>query len=237
MAVRWTLLDDLDAADRRRVLGRLQRRTFAAGEIVFHEGDLADTIHFVVEGRVVASRSSVDGDRFAYAVVGPGEAFGEMAMLAPDRRRSATIQAVEATVTRALGYDDFERLRAGHPRIERLLVRLLADRVARLTDGLMEALHVPAQQRVARRIVDLCGIYAVGPGPGRSIPQGASPSVRLPLTQTDLADLCGVTRPTANRILRLFEGEGAVELARGAVVVRDLGAVRRAAGAAYRPRH
>lgn len=199
----------------------MHRGLYAAGEVVFHEGDLADTVHFVVEGRVVARRSSESGDRLAYAVIGPGETFGELAMLAPDRRRTTTIQAFEPTVTMSLSYRDFARLCSDHPSVERLLVSLLAERVARLTDGLMEALHVPADRRVARRLVELCMLYTPGPVTSTAV---------VPLTQTDLSELSGVTRPTANRVLRGLAATGVLELSRGSITVLDAAALRRHAG-------
>ena len=89
MTVDVGLLSDLAPEERRRVLSRMRRRTYAAGEVLFHEGDLADTLHFLVEGRAVAKRFSADGDPLTYTVIGPGQAFGELAMLARDGRHRA----------------------------------------------------------------------------------------------------------------------------------------------------
>lgn len=221
VTVDFGLLGGLEPDDRRRVISRMHRARYEAGEVVFHEGDPADTVHFVVEGRVVARRASESGDRLAYAVIGPGEAFGELAMLAPDRRRTTTIQAFEPTVTMSLSYGEFARLRSDSPLVEGLLVTLLAERVARLTDGLMEALHVPADRRVARRLVELCRLYTPGPG---------APVAVVPLTQSDVSELSGVTRPTANRVLRRLAATGVLELSRGSITVLDASALRRAAG-------
>lgn len=215
------LLADLGPEERRAVLARMRRRTFAAGEIVCHEGDPADSVHFVVEGRVVAWRASDAGDVHAYAVMGPGQTFGELAMIRRDGRRTATVEAIEPTVTMTLAYVEFERLCAAHPEVNRLLLRLLAARVTRLTDALMEALHQPAEQRVVRRLAGLCDLYASPSGRDDALP------VVVPLNQTDLAELAGVTRPTANRVLRHLESEGVVELLRGRICVRDVDALRR----------
>ena len=223
------LLADLGPTERRAVLARMHRRAFAAGEIVCHEGDLADTVHFVVEGRVVAWRASESGDVHAYAVMGPGQTFGELAMIRRDGRRTATVEAIEPTVTMTLSYVEFERLCAEHPEVNRLLLRLLAARVSRLTEALMEALHQPAEQRVVRRLAGLCDVYA-------SSSSHAVP-VLVPLNQTDLAELAGVTRPTANRGLRRLEAEGVVELLRGRISVRDPAALRHLVGTGHQPRH
>jgi CRP-like cAMP-binding protein len=205
----------------------MHRHTYRAGEVVCYEGESADTVHFVVEGRVVARRASEAGDVHAYAVLGPGQAFGELAMIRRDGRRTATIEAIEPTVTMTLGYADFERLCAEHPEVNRLLLRLLAARVARLTDALMEALHEPADLRVVRRLLTLCGMY--------SSPAHSNSPVAVPLNQTGLAELAGVTRPTANRVLRRLEAEGIVELNRGRVTVRDPSALRHVVTGAHTP--
>ena len=154
------LLSELPPAEQRAVISRMHRHTYGAGEIICHEGDPADTMHFVVEGRVVARRASEAGDVHAYSLMGPGQAFGELAMIRRGGRRTVTIEAIERTVTMTLAYADFERLCAGHPEVNRLLLRLLVARVDRLTDALMEALHAPAEQRVLRRLVNLCGMYS-----------------------------------------------------------------------------
>ena len=229
MTIELGLLSDLSTDEQRRVLSRMHRRTYAAGEVVFHEGDLADTLHFLVEGRVVAKRSSVSGDRLAYSVIGPGQAFGELAMLARDGRRTATIEAIEPTTTLTLTFGDFQRLCAEQPTVARLLTRLLAARVARLTEALMEALHTPADQRVVRRLVDLFGLYARGSGD-----QQRTRPLRLPMTQSELSELAGVTRPTANRVLRRLESAGVVSLGRGTITVLDAAALRAAADGSAR---
>ena len=223
------LLSDLAPEEQRRVLSRMHRRTYEAGEVVFHEGDPADTVHFLVEGRVVARRSSAAGDRLAYSVIGPGQAFGELAMLARDGRRTATIQAIEPTTTLVLTFSAFEQLCAEHPSVARLLTRLLANRVARLTEALMEALHTSADDRVVRRLVDLFGLYARDAG--RPVDNGRGrAALSLPITQAELSELAGVTRPTANRVLRRLEAAGVVALARGTITVLDVAALLDRAG-------
>lgn len=208
----WGLLGGLPDGDRRVVLGSTRRRRFARGEVVFHEGDPADTVHFVAEGRLAARRSTPAGDTVTFSVLGPGDAFGELGMLSPLAHRTTTVVALEAAVTLSLGFTDVQRLRSSHPAMERLLVELLAARVARLSDLLLEALHVPADERVVRRLSELCSRY--GPLDGRR-------PVVIPLTQTEIGDLAGASRPTTNRVLRRLSADGVVSLHRGSIEVRE----------------
>ena len=205
------LLGALPDADRRVVIASAHRRRFTRGEVVFHEADLADTIHFVAEGRLAVRRTTPAGDAVTFAVLGSGDVFGELAMLSPRTRRTTTVVALERAVTLSLGFAEFERLRSTHPPVERLLADILAERVRRLSDHLLEALHVPADQRIARRLSALCALY--GPPDARH--------VRIPLTQTEIGDLAGASRPTTNRVLRGLVADGVVGLHRGAVEVHD----------------
>ena len=213
----WRLLASLDPPEQRLVLGRTHRHRYAKGETLFHEGDLAETIHLIQEGRVVSRRTTPQGDVVTYAVLGPGEAFGEMAMLADDHRRSSTIVAIEPVVTLTLRFDEFRQLCEEHPGVQALLVRMLAQRVDRLSTHLIDALYLPADRRVLRTLVDLCGQYS---------DRARSGEVTLPLTQVDVAELSGASRPTTNRYLRRLEEEGLVRLNRGHVTVLDVEALR-----------
>jgi CRP-like cAMP-binding protein len=152
------------------------------------------------------------------SVVGPGEGFGEGALLAPDSRRTASAVALEATETRSITRDEFERLRDANPRIEQFLTNLLAGQVRRLSAHLLEALYVPVESRVLRRLLMLAESYATTDG-----------TIEVPITQDDLATMAGTTRPTANRVLKAAEDERLVRVGRGRVEILDLEALARRA--------
>ncbi len=213
----WRLLASLSVSERQMVLGRAHRHRYVKGETLFHEGDLAETVHLIEQGRVVSRRTTPQGDVVTYAVLGPGEAFGEMAMIADDHRRSSTIVAIEPVVTLTLPFDEFRQLCDEYPGIQTLLVRMLAQRVDRLSTHLVNALYMPADQRVLRTLVDLSSQYADGVRSGE---------VTLPLTQVEVAELSGASRPTTNRYLRRLEGDGLVRLHRGHVILLDVSALR-----------
>jgi CRP-like cAMP-binding protein len=219
-APEWRLLEPLRPTERAAVLAATTRRRFGRGDTIFFEGDPGESVHLLATGRVAIRAATPGGDTVTYAVAGPGDAFGEMALLGRDNRRTATVLALEPVETFVLLHEQFEAIRDRHPGVDRMLVEILAQRVRRLSAHLLEALHSPVEQRVVRRLLTLCWQYggdAVG-------------AVSLPLTQTDLAELAGATRPTVNRVLRALEADGAIALARGRIDVRDRAALRRAAG-------
>lgn len=212
--MRWPLLDAVPEEDVTRLMTIARRRQFARGEVVFHEQDPADTLHLIVKGRFAVRTSTTLGDTAVLAVLGPGEMFGEIALLGgQDARRSATVAALEAGETRSVHQLDFDRLRREHPSTSEVLIQILAAQVRRLSAHLLDALYVSAEKRVLRRLLDLDRVY----GPGAPIP----------LTQEDLASLAGTSRATVNRVLRDEESRGAVELGRGRTTVLDPEALTR----------
>jgi CRP/FNR family cyclic AMP-dependent transcriptional regulator len=104
----------------------------------------------------------------------------------------------------------FDQLRLVHPGIDCYLVEVLAAQVVRLTNQLLEALYVPSERRVLRRLCDLACEY--GDGQAGTV---------IPLTQDDLASMAGTTRPTTNRVLRAAEEAGLVDVGRARIEIRD----------------
>jgi CRP/FNR family cyclic AMP-dependent transcriptional regulator len=204
----WPLLEGLPAEDVHELLSAARRRTFAKGEVVFHRDDLAESLHFVVRGRFAVRATTPLGDSVLLDVLGPGQAFGELALLLPDERRSATISALEAGETRSVYRDDFARLQRSHPGVKDVLLRVLAVQLRHASERLVEAHHVDAETRVRRRVHELAASYG----------DDESDAV-VPLTQEDLAEMAGTSRATVNRVLREEEKGGSVRLERGRVWV------------------
>ncbi len=210
------LLDSLAEDDRRTVLAAARRRRFTRGEVVFHDGDPGDTLHLIVKGHFAIRITTPLGDVATVRVLGPGEHFGELAVLEPGPRRGSVV-SLEAGETMSLHRDDFAGLRATMPELDQVLTAALVVEVRRQASALVDALYVPVERRVWRRLADLVELY------------GDDSPVVIPLTQDDLAQLAGTTRPTANRVLRTGEEQGVVALARGRIEVLDLAALQRLA--------
>ena len=215
----WQLLADVPEAALRTLLGIARRRTFAKHEVVFHRGDPADSLHLISKGRFSVQIATPLGDIATLSVRGPGDAFGELALLGGPSARSATVAALEAGETYSVYRDDFERLRREHPGVNDVLMGILAQHLRRLSDQLIEAYYVGADRRVLRRMRELTELYG----------RGSEPIV-VPLTQEEIAELAGTSRATVNRVLREEERRGTVELQRAKTVVLDVEELSRRAG-------
>jgi CRP-like cAMP-binding protein len=199
------LFGELPATELRRVVAVAKRRRFARNEIVFHRDDPADTLHLVVRGRFASRVTTQLGDTVTVGVQGPGDAFGELALVEDGAARSTSVVALEPGETLAVSRTDFDRIRREYPAVNDVLVRLLARRLRRQSELLVEALFVSAEARILRRLVELAKLY----------------NGEIPLTQEEIAGLAGTSRATVNRVLRAEAKRGTVELRRGRTSVLD----------------
>ena len=160
-------------------------RSYEAGEIVFQEGDPADSFYVVLDGRLAMSVTSADGRELTASIIERDEVFGELALLSTEGHRQATVRALEPSEALLIYRRDFDHLRQRHRAFSELLVDILTLRVRSMSVQLEEALYLPVQTRILRRLVELA----------RSYGGGRQPAV-IPLTQEDIAGLAGTARAT-----------------------------------------
>lgn len=208
----WSLLAPLTEADRAQVLRSATRRRFARAEVVVHEGDPANSMHLIASGRLAVRVTTRSGETATLNVLSPGDFFGELSLVRrdPDRRRSATVACLEPSETLSLTFDVFRSLCKQFPAVEQLLVVSLAARVEELSGRLLEAMYVGLDRRIYRCLVRMVELYDEG-----------AAATTVPLTQDQLADLVGGTRPSVNQVLRRLAAQGVVELGRGQLTILD----------------
>jgi CRP/FNR family transcriptional regulator, cyclic AMP receptor protein len=185
-------------------------REFAAGEMVFREGDRSDTCYVMRHGRVRAIREHTDGRTITLATFGPGEIFGELAIF-DDERRSATIEALEASEAAAILGGDMRRLLRAHPDIAVKLLAALGRRLRETNERLSRQSFQTVQSRVASALMELVAA-ARADGAGDT-------DVLITATQSELAQLAGSSRESASRFLAVLERAGIITQGRGKLTV------------------
>ena len=208
----------LGQGDLARVAEVAVPRTFAAGEVVFREGDLSNTCYIVRLGHARAVREHGDGRSITLANFGPGDIFGELSMF-DDESRSATVETLEPTEVIAILGGDMRRLLGEHPDIAVKLLAALGRRLRETNERLARQSFQTVQSRVAAVLAQLVGeARSEGAGDG---------DVLITSTQADLAQLAGSSRESASRFLAVLERAGIISQGRGKLVVHDAAALER----------
>jgi CRP/FNR family transcriptional regulator, cyclic AMP receptor protein len=193
-------------------------RRFEAGEVVFKEGDEGSTCYVVRSGRARAVREHPDGRSITLAHFGPGDIFGEMAML-DGERRSATVESIEGTEAIAILSGDMHRLLREYPDISVKLIAALGRRLRETNDRLARQSFQTVQSRVATVLAELVATARAG--------GDNDGDVVIAATQAELAQLAGSSRESASRFLAVLERAGIISQGRGKLTVHDAEALGR----------
>ena len=176
----WQLLSSVPAEHVRELLSIARRRRFERGEIVFHRDDPADSLHLVLAGHFAVRIGTPLGHSALIAIHGPGASFGELALVSDGATRSATVQSLADGETFAVFRDDFRRLQAAHPGVNRFLLGLMAEQLRRVNERVVAAHYLDAESRVRWALAELARTYAHGRENGEVV---------VPLTQEQVGEL------------------------------------------------
>jgi CRP-like cAMP-binding protein len=201
-------LTDADIAS----LARLSsRRSYPKDTVVFFENEEGDFFFSIVTGRIKVTILGDDGREVILSILGPGDFFGEMALL-DNEPRSATAIAVEDSELLSLHRHDFQSVLADNRSIMAALIKILAARIRRANHQISTLALLDVYGRVARVIVDMAR------DEGRRLKDGRIAFRRA--THQEIANRIGTTRETVTRMLKDLERQGMIHIEGREIVVQ-----------------
>jgi CRP-like cAMP-binding protein len=187
-------------------LGKLastaRRRSYRRGEVIFHQGDPGDSLHFLTDGRVKVVLDAETGEEAVIAILGPGDCFGELSLI-DGEPRSATVETLEPVQTLSLSRPDFMAFIRVNPQIGEQMMIALAGMVRRADESMADLVFLDLEGRLVKKLLELADAH------GRNV-DGAV-EIELPMTQEDLAAMIGATRASVNKLLGFYEDRGAIQ--------------------------
>lgn len=207
-----TLFAGLDHEELEFLSRCLGRRTFAKGMILFHKGSPGQALYLIETGKVRIFVLSESGQDMTLNLLGPGETFGELALLdgAP---RSAGAIAIERTVTFTLSRDEFLRQLDASPRMARNVLAMVASRLRRITVHVESLAFLDVPGRVATVLLELAERY------GLQRPDGIQ--IELRLTQSELATWVAASREMVNKVMGTYRDQGLVAFDGQVIIILD----------------
>ena len=181
---------------------QLRRHIFKRGTMIFHKDQTGDALYVIESGRVRIFLPTESGTELTVEVSGPGDVFGELALL-DGRPRSASAEALEDTTTFTLTREEFKAHLAATPQLAVALIELLSTRLRHVTEYAESLAHLDVHARLARTLLEMADRYGV---------KRNGIEIDLDLTQADLATMVGATRERVNRALAAFRAQGLLEL-------------------------
>jgi len=179
--------------------------------VVFFENEEGDFFFTILEGRVKVTILGDDGREVILSVLGPGDFFGEMALL-DNEPRSATAIAVEESELLSLHRNDFQAVLNDNRSITAALIKILSSRLRRANHQISTLALLDVYGRVARVIVDMAREE------GKRLRDGRIAFRRA--THQEIANRIGTTRETVTRMLKDLERQGLIHVEGKEIVVQ-----------------
>jgi len=184
-----------------------------ARQYVFLEGDASRWFCLVRHGRVRIVRQARAGKEVVLEILGPGEAFGGVAVL-ERRPYPASAQAMEPSTVVKLPAEAVLALTEHHPGLVRELALLIGRRLRAAHDSVRALATDPVEARLAAALLRLAerdGTHAAGGGL----------TVPFRLTRQALADMSGTTVESAIRVMSRWTKDGLLRDANGHITIID----------------
>lgn len=206
------LFADLSAEDLAGLARLAVERRYTKGTVIFFENDPGDALYVVKAGHVKIYRVAEDGREKSLVLLGPGEFFGELALL-DSEPRSAVAETLSPTALIVLGRTGFVNLVLERPQIALQALRVLSRRLRQTDAQLMDVIFQDVRSRVIRTLYHLAEQHGVDEPQGRRI--------NLKLTHQEIANLAGTSRETVTRTLAGLQDERRIAFDRRYVVIKD----------------
>ncbi len=163
-------------------------RRYDRNDGVFQEGEEADELFVVQNGRVAIANRSPDGRESVLALMETGDLFGEMPLF-DGEGRSADARALEPSELVAVPYLPVRTVLQARPELLWGVVELLALRIRATNADLADSVFLDVTGRTAKRLLELAG---------------DADDFIMPLTQEELASMVGASRERVNKAISAF---------------------------------
>ena len=209
------LLATLKLDDRAAIEPLCRMRGYEKGEVIFHEGDPADCIHFVYAGRVKIVKAAGTRD-VIIEILGVGEQAGSVAVF--ERRPfPATAIALEPAGIVSIPEQDFFDLLERRPEMTRSMLSGLTMRLMMVNKRLADMTGT-AESKAARLFLTLAERLGERTGAAAFVP--------LPLSRQEVADLLGITLETAIRLMSRWQKDDLVRTEKSGFTIPDMESLR-----------
>ena len=191
-----SIFSDLKEEEVKQISEFCMPRTYPKNSMVILEEEFGDTVFAICEGTVKITRVNDEGKEVILALLGPGEIFGEMAII-DGESRSANALAQENCILLAFPQNEFINILKTYFKVSFSLMGELARRL-RKSDQQIEALSLSdAENRIGVSMLNLAEDMGI-------IRKGKVTIEKLPFQQ-DIANMAGTSRETVSRVLKMFE--------------------------------
>jgi CRP-like cAMP-binding protein len=189
---KFALFAELDDRELAAIAAVAKARRYAKDDVVFHADESGDIFCLIKEGAVKVTMISPEGKEIILSMLGPGDFFGEMALL-DDEPRSATVIATEALEVVTIWRTDFLQILTENFSIAKKVLAELSKRLRNASNRIESLATMDVYGRLARFFLDLARDQ------GKVLDNGYVAVTRP--THQSIANMIGTSRETVSRLI------------------------------------
>lgn len=186
-------------------------RAVEEGSYFFFQGDIADYLYIMMDGRAKLCQLSSDGQQVNLRTLVRGQLFGAVGAVEPQTTYPACAQALEDSTAIAIKSQAFHQVLETRPHLSFGLMRLMTGYIREIQERYRELATERVEQRIARALLRLAAQS------GRRVGDGLL--IELSFTREDLAEMTGTTLYTVSRTLSAWEKQGLIKTGRERIIL------------------
>jgi len=197
------IFENLNDEELLEIVKTINHKEYIKGDIIFTEGNVANTLYFINEGKIKLYKYTKDGKEQILHILSEGDFFGELDLIKPSEygfNSKAIISSKICTLTK----DEMKDIMMRNPVIGIKVLETVGERLSKVENLVQNLATNDVDSRMAYLLTNLIEEY------GESIEKNIS--IKLPLSREDMASFIGVTRETISRKLKKFEDENLIKI-------------------------
>lgn len=204
------IFENLNNEELLKIVNTINHKEYAKGDVVFTEGNVANTLFFINEGKIKLYKYTKDGKEQILHVLSEGDFFGELELIKPSKygfNSKAIVDSKICTLTK----DEMKEIMMKNPEIGIKVLEAVGERLSKVESLVQNLATNDVDSRMAYLLTDLMEKY------GENIEKNIS--IELPLSREEMANFIGVTRETISRKLKKFEDEKLIKIVGTKIII------------------
>jgi CRP/FNR family transcriptional regulator, anaerobic regulatory protein len=185
------------------VVSKIVTRNYKKGQIIFFEGDVADKLYIISQGKIKVFKYTKEGKEQILYILSSGDFIGDLSLLKKGKF-DFNAEALEDTAICTLAKEDFDYIVTTNPKITLKILEDVHDRLISLENLVQSLSTKDVEARIAALLLSFIKNF------GSETEEGIL--VDLPLNREEMGNYIGITRETISRKLTSMQDEGIIEL-------------------------
>lgn len=197
------IFENLNRDELVEIVNKINHKEFNKGDVIFTEGNIANTLYFINEGKIKLYKYTKDGKEQILHILSEGDFFGELELIKPSKY-GFNSKAIEDAKICTLTKEEMKDIMMKNPEIGIKVLETVGERLSKVENLVQNLATNDVDSRMAYLIIELMEKY------GENVEGNIS--VKLPISREDMASYIGVTRETISRKLKKLEDENLIKI-------------------------